>query len=258
MAKKSGEGPLILGGALRGSDDDTPGMVPEPDTISGPDIAETVDPVVEPRTADPHQGDVSYRGASTHSPRAEPVPVRRGSFGGTVLGGIVAAGLGYGAAAYLGDASWPFRAAGTAPATDTSVLEAEVQRMAAELELLKATPDQITALKTEVDGVTATIAALPAPQPAPELPDIAAPLDAISADVSALSGRLDMLEKRPAADGGVSQSAMDAFQRELEALRAEIKAPAAAPVVDAAATEAAAASLREAEAALAAMQEQSI
>ncbi|MGL4309696.1 MAG: COG4223 family protein, partial [Paracoccaceae bacterium] len=49
------------------------------------------------------------------------------------------------------------------------------------------------------------------------------------------------------------------FQRELETLRAEIKAaPAAAPVADAAATEAAAASLREAEAALAAMQEQSI
>lgn len=172
-------------------------MILEPDRLPEPE------PVPEPA---PEPAPVTNPLPPPAAPRAAPlavtpkVTVQRVGFVPLVLGGIVAAGLGFGAA-YI----WQ-RDATAAQRAD-----------------LAAQSDQIAALALQV-------AALPAPaDPAPVLARLdaadtafAALQSDIAATLTGLDSRLTEVEKAPNGDGTLSDTAIAAWQRELEDLRAEI------------------------------------
>jgi hypothetical protein len=130
-------------------------------------------------------------------------PKRANSFVPLVLGGVVAAGLGYGAA-YL-----------TFPKDDGSTAAALTQQ-AQEIAELKQAIDDLTA---QPDG-TAELDALGA--------TLTGRLDALKREqgmaISVLENRMNALERAPAADGSLPQTAIDAFQADIAALREEVAA----------------------------------
>lgn len=158
---------------------------------------------------------------------APPSPVRRrggGAFLGTVLGGILAAGAGFGLARMV-PGGWPVQ--------DNSALEAQIKAqedslagLKAQLSDLAARPvedstEEIAALKSELQKMIADSAAVVDP-----VPMIAEATGDIQASIAALDGRLTEIEKRPVgfAGAGVSSAAIAAYDRQLQDLRAQIAA----------------------------------
>ena len=158
-------------------------------------------------------------------PAPAPVVVRKGGFAPMLLGGVLAAGVGFGSALYL----LPNLPAGWLPdqGDDTSAMLAEkLDAQAAEIETLKAQMADVGA----ADALEA------------ELADVSGKVATITADVSALKGglsqinaietRLNTLEKAPVESA--SPAAVEAYQREmaelqeaLAAQRAEVEAMSA-------------------------------
>jgi hypothetical protein len=158
---------------------------------------------------------------------APPPPVRRrggGAFVGTVLGGILAAGAGFGLARMV-PGGWPVQ--------DNSALEAQIKAQEDSLAGLKAqlsdlvarpvedSTEEIAALKSELQKMIADSAAVVDPGPM-----IAEATGDIQASIAALDGRLTEIEKRPVggAGAGVSSAAIAAYDRQLQDLRAQIAA----------------------------------
>ena len=158
---------------------------------------------------------------------APPPPVRRrggGAFLGTVLGGILAAGAGFGLARMV-PGGWPVQG--------NSALEAQIKAqedslagLKAQLSDLAARPvqdstEEIAALKSELQRMIADSAAVVDP-----VPMIAEATGDIQASIAALDGRLTEIEKRPVggAGAGVSSAAIAAYDRQLQDLRAQIAA----------------------------------
>lgn len=158
---------------------------------------------------------------------APPPPVRRrggGAFLGTVLGGILAAGAGFGLARMV-PGGWPVQG--------NSALEAQIKAqedslagLKAQLSDLAARPvedstEEIAALKSELQKMIADSAAVVDP-----VPMIAEATGDIQASIAALDGRLTEIEKRPVgfAGAGVSSAAIAAYDRQLQDLRAQIAA----------------------------------
>lgn len=159
-----------------------------------------------------------------------PPPVRRrggGAFLGTVLGGILAAGAGFGLARMV-PGGWPVQG--------NSALEAQIKAqedslagLKAQLSDLAARPvqdstEEIAALKSELQKMIADSANSAAVvDPAPM---IAEATGDIQASIAALDGRLTEIEKRPVgfAGAGVSSAAIAAYDRQLQDLRAQIAA----------------------------------
>lgn len=132
-------------------------------------------------------------------PFAAPAP-RKSGWGGPVLGGVIAAGLGFGLAQYL-----PFSAAGVA-ATGVSVEEfAAVKAEIAELRLaLAAAPEtDLTALTQRIDALESQMTETTAP------------------DLAPLTGRIAALEARPVGSlSGADAAALAALQAEVAAMKA--------------------------------------
>ena len=156
-----------------------------------------------------------------------PPPVRRrggGAFLGSVLGGILAAGAGFGLARMV-PGGWPVQ--------DNSALEAQIKAqedslagLKAQLSDLAARPvqdstEEIAALKSELQRMIADSAAVVDPAPM-----IAEATGDIQASIAVLDGRLTEIEKRPVgfAGAGVSSAAIAAYDRQLQDLRAQIAA----------------------------------
>lgn len=160
-------------------------------------MAETDDQKITDMEAAPEvEVATSEVAAAPEPPKATP-PKRRGGFFAPVLGGVIAAGAGYGLAQYVPD-GWPI--------ADTSALQSTIDAQAAELAALK---DQI--------------AALPAPQAAPDL----TPINEAVADLTA---RLADLESRPTTPGEAPdlsslQSAVSLLQSDIAALKSAGLAP---------------------------------
>lgn len=197
-------------------EDAVPSMLPGQDDASPP--KGTAEPVpladavliVDPVTADPPPQDSAPRSDPEPPPRpaAANPPAKKGNSGfvGTVLGGVVAAGLGY-VAAWQG-----YGLPVTTPPDLTPTITAQT--------------DRITALEAEV-------AALPPPDLSPLTAEIAALRDELTitldqrlagfdASLAALDDRITALERVPAADGTLSDAAIAGWQAEIDALRAEI------------------------------------
>ena len=164
------------------------------------------------------------------TPRADPppsAPRRRsaaGPFFGLLLGGVAAAAIGFGLARYLPN-GWPM--------PDVAALQSEVDAQKATIADLQqklanlpvpAAPDisgDLDALRSEL---AAKLAALPAPAQ-----DESAAMAALQSGFAALDGRLATLEKQPAGEAGAaSDTAVAAFERDLQALRRQVEAQGSA------------------------------
>jgi len=161
---------------------------------------------------------------STEAPPSRPPePGSRGGFFPMVMGGAVAAGIGFGTAVYVLP---KILTPPAPPKADTSVLE-------------KAIADQnerITTLRAQVDAQKSdtSVADLAAAQSdlssrlSQEIETAAAGLskrlDQNTASLDSLDARLSEVEKRPLADGAASNLALEAFGREMAKFRAEIDA----------------------------------
>ncbi|WP_371224865.1 COG4223 family protein [Roseovarius sp. 2305UL8-3] len=163
-----------------------------------------------------------------------------GRFFPMLMGGVVTAGLGFGAA-YYGLGSGP----------DTSELEQKIS------DQIATQSDQVASLSAALDDLPppADLSALEAAQGdmSSALESLADRLAALEAQVSSFDSRLTDVEKRPLTEGA-SDAAVAAYERELKALqdamaaqRAEIEAMAAeAQTMEASAEETAQATMRRA------------
>lgn len=165
------------------------------------------------------------------APRPEPTPPppspAKGGSGGVIallLGGVLAAGAGFGLSRVVPD-GWPLQ--------DTSDLQA-----------------QLAAQSAQVNDLLAAVQALPAPEPvaplrdelaalAAQVTDLRTALTATRAeiatlratpapDLSALDQRLTALESLPPEQGVSDPAALGALSRDIAALRAEVEAQQAA------------------------------
>lgn len=181
--------------------------------------------------------------AAAPPPARAPEPARGGGLVPMVLGGVLAAGIGYGAA-YMG---W----LPTAPASDDASAEvtealAALQAQVAEL-AARPQADPVAAPEIDLTQITEQIGA----QIGAQFDALSSRLDGASETLAGLADRVAVLEDRPVfsgdldADGAAALEAATALEAELEAQRAAAAEQAAALQ---AAAEAAATAAAEAEA----------
>lgn len=168
----------------------------------------------------PDTGTESDAAASAPPPPAlieEKTEPRSGGFVPLVLGGIVAAGIGYGAAAISSGEIWPF-------ASEDDAAQAELQAsLERQNQTIASLEERLTGLQEGVDGID--LGSLEA-----ELSDLDQRVEALRSAqsalterVEALAGRIDTLEKQPM-EQAVSPEAIAAYERALDDLRAEVDA----------------------------------
>lgn len=200
----------------------TPSGGPEADRIEDAEVvapAEPTPPVEEPEPATLPPPDL--RSDPLDAPAEPPPPVapprRRGGAIWLLLGGFLAAAIGYGAAQMV-PGGWPL--AVVRDMTEQSEAQrAEIVRLGAEVGRLSELPPppapDLTPLTNRLDDLTGRLAALES-RPVPT--DLAPRLDA-------LESRIAVLESLPAGTGeGADPDAMSALLREVAALRAEVAA----------------------------------
>lgn len=181
-----------------------------PEAYPDPQVEDAVEvsPIeVAPAEVEPEPAPEPERTMDQPAPEriVEQTVVRKGGAGAMILGGLVAAGLGYGAA-------WVTR-----PQVDTSALEQAIGQQAEQVSALKAElaemvsadglDAQIGEVGGRVDGLAQTIDGL------------AGRIGEVSAEVA---DRLSALEKRPVGDGSFDVSAIEAYEAEVTALKEEI------------------------------------
>lgn len=150
----------------------------------------------------------------------EKVIVKKGGFVPALLGGVVAAGLGFGGAQVLGPDYWLFGSQDAGP----DPFQTEVTQS------LSTQADQLAALSGRIDGAESALAQIETAPLASAIESQSTVLSGLQQGVSgletALAGlndRLTTLEKRPVTEA-VSPEAIAAYERELEALRSDITA----------------------------------
>ncbi|WP_247085006.1 mitofilin family membrane protein [Marivita sp. S6314] len=169
--------------------------------------AETVDPVHE----DPDLTTVPDDAVVPPQVIRETTIERKGGFGSMLVGGVVAAALGYGVAAYVSQNVWPFQSADDG--FETEMRDAQ----AAQAETLSGIADRVGALEAveiptvDFGPVEEQIASVQA-----TATDIASRLDG-------LADRVDALERQPM-EQAVSPEAIAAYERALADLQAEVEA----------------------------------
>ncbi|MDG3041246.1 COG4223 family protein [Roseicyclus marinus] len=176
------------------------------------------------------------------APAPQPAP-QRGGLVPLVLGGVVAAGIGYGAA-YMGLLPT------TGPASDTSQTTAIAEALATQAETLAALQAQVAELAaTPASGAAASeIDLTPVTD---QIGALAGQIESATATLGSLADRVAVLEDRPVfsgditADSAAALEAATALEAELEAQRAAAEEQAATLQ---AAAEAAATAAAEAEA----------
>ncbi|MDN5785993.1 COG4223 family protein [Pseudorhodobacter sp.] len=171
----------------------------------------------------------------TQAPPPAPVIVKRGpGFGALVLGGALAAVLGFAVAQFVKPEGWPF------PANDQ--LDAKLTAQSKAIDDLRA---QLLALpKEDVKGPTAEDLAaisdtanhaLQTAEAAKAAAD--APSEDVAPRITALEDRIGALEARPTGDGGVDSAALTALSGKIAALRTELEAQKATAQAQEKATE---------------------
>lgn len=130
---------------------------------------------------------------------------RRSGAGAMLLGGAISAALGFGAATY-------FNFGGSDQQTEYGTLIEEQSGQIAELERALADlppPADISSVDTRLGLLSEQVNAL---------------TDSVDESFEAFELRLTEVEKRPGADGTLSDTALEAYQRELDALREDMNA----------------------------------
>jgi hypothetical protein len=193
------------------------------DTVEVTSTEDSVSVVTDDEVAHAEANDISYTDVDSvedgmnpdmevvgdPEPQADPAPETNAQqtqsagagFLPLLLGGVVAGAIGYGVATYF-------------PMNDGSVdVSVQMQAQADQLAALEAKLADIPAV--DLSGVEAQIASVG---------DQAAALSgAIDTNFADLDARLTEVEKRPGADGTLSDTALAAYQRELEQSRADLE-----------------------------------
>jgi hypothetical protein len=186
-------------------------LLDEP-TVEPEVAAPTVDPVQEPSAAE----QPAEKQSVPEHPAAAPTVVKSGpGFGPLVLGGVIAAGLGFGLAQVVPQ-GWPM--ASVSPLQGQLAQQAdEIKALRAELQALpqddaQIVLDEIAAVREAANAALATaeearLAAAALPEAAP------------SADLTALQERMTALETRPATGGAVDPAVLSGLTAEIDTLR---------------------------------------
>ena len=205
-------------------DDAQPPETPEVPTDAPSESSEAV---VEDAVPDePTAPDRAERDETQPQPRPEPrAPRRKGGFLPTVLGGAIAAGLGFGAATYVLPRFWTPEK----PAAEIAALRDEMTAQSTRLSGLDSDLGKLKA-DTSAKDVAAKQAAL-AETMAGEIEALRQSINTLDGRLQEVTGRFDALdarlaeiEKRPVEGGAASATALEAFGREMADLRAEIDA----------------------------------
>jgi hypothetical protein len=216
----------------------------ESDVMTDNDTTPPADPAAAPPVPDTETDTSPARDTETaHDPAPAPARARSGGGGGLmmVLGGAVAAVLGYGLAQVV-PGGWPMADTGALTAAQDDL----AARLAAAETALAERDARIADLTGRIDALAQDVANLPAaPEPAPA-PDLSPLQDRLSA----LEAQLQGIASLPAGDGPANA----ALAGQIAALQAEVERLAAAPPpAPAADTGAITAALAEAEAGAAAL-----
>jgi hypothetical protein len=158
-------------------------------------------PWQEPETA--RQPEPEPAPVRVPEPPPAPVTVQRVGFVPLVLGGVVAAGLGF-AAGWQGFLPSPESDAAAAALADQG---ARVDALAAQMAALPPAPD-LAPLTEEIAALRAEIAPL-------------------AERIAALESRMEAMERAPANDGTLSATAIAAWQQDIETLKAAVAAQVA-------------------------------
>lgn len=188
------------------------------------DIAETVEETVV--LNEPAAAEAAPRDEVGPDPQPErEVARRKGGFVPMVLGGAVAAGLGFGAASYVLPRFWTPEQPVAEIATLRDELAAQSARIAGvdtdigKLKADKTAQDVAAELPALAEALNGEIGALRT-----ALAALETRLEEEVARFDALDARLAEIEKRPVEGGSASATALEAFGREMADLRAEIDA----------------------------------
>jgi len=157
------------------------------------------------------------------APRPGPAPVQRDAparsgFVPALLGGAIAAALGFGLS--------HFDVLNLPPDADTLALEAQITAQATETSALRDTFAAQPAPDPTLSDRVAALEAAPAPEPAPAV-DLAPLEEAFAASekaIAAMESRISTLEQMPVGGDGVSPAALAAQTAALNALRADVEA----------------------------------
>lgn len=181
----------------------------------------------------PH--DTTAPNARQQGASAQPAPSgRRGGFLGTVLGGIVAAVIGFGTAQYIGPDGWPFDT-GTDDNAAFQTLEQrigdlsdrmqDVETSMTEVQTREPTPVPMEELTARIDSVETDLGARMDALSA-EIGSIAGQIEKIGTRLDGIDARLTAVEKRPIAQADSTEisSAVAAYEKQLEAMRNELAA----------------------------------
>lgn len=190
------------------------------DTVEDVEVSESVEED-DGDTTDSEEAPVVEEPAIEATPEPAAKPAKRGGFVPMVLGGIVAAGIGFGGAVYFGDQL------GLGAETDAALAKVMAE-LEAQSEALAALQERAGAATNTANGASQT-----AMQAAAELATLRelhdTKLTSLSEAVGGFDARLNDIEKRPLNEG-LGAAAIAAYEREVEdlkALVAEQKAEAA-------------------------------
>lgn len=198
------------GGTTGIPDDET--IIPDdeeiviPDNEDGLDLGETTahpDLDIE-IVEDPIEPEVS--GVPYDAPAAAPAANNSGGLFSMLLGGVAVGAIGYGIATFF-----PFN--GNADDLAAQIAEQSDQIAALQAQLADVPTDDLSGLEQQFADEVASSSA--------RVTDLSA---TVETGLSALDARLVEVEKRPGADGTLSEVALAAYRRELEDLRAELAA----------------------------------
>lgn len=178
-----------------------PVVMLEPDAPAEILVEQAPEPEPEPVIPEPKAGQPA-------PPPVRPEAAKQSSgFGGMVLGGVIAAALGYGVAIYAPIAGFSDQTAQTAEA------QAALSALGDRVATLEATPAPAPsvdlALTERVQALEATAAGAPNPD-----------LSALTKAIAALDGRIAVIEAAPRGEGGAASPELAAT---VAALRAEVE-----------------------------------
>ncbi len=185
------EDPETDGAASEGSGEDAEGLAGEVPTEDDTPVETPEDPGPAPKT-----------------------DARRAGFVPMVLGGVVAAGIGFGGATYM-------QSQGMLLGADEEALAAVDARLAEQkraIDEMRVSQEEIAANAQSAVAASTDAQALEA-----RIDGLSERIEAVAQDVISLGARLTEAEKRPMSDG-LSASAIEAYEREVEELRAQVAA----------------------------------
>ncbi len=198
------------------TDDDvsSDGVTDSDETISDSEPDESDEPVATDELVDDVlAGDDDIEPAE-EAPQAVVPPVihekvveRKGGFVPMILGGAVAAGLGFGAAQYT---------------AGTSTFEADVtKQLSGQSEQLGVLDGRLGATETAIGDIDLTPVQTALDEQTAGLGTLQTSLADVSASLASLEERISTMEKRPVVDA-VSPEAIAAYERELDRLREDV------------------------------------